>query len=134
MTRGSGKFKTKRGGGRNFSRHLELDENGTAFAVDKWAARDKNKNEDDSDEEESEEEEDEDEDSEEESGKEAAGPSTSGQPELTRAERKAAKKATQGKKKVTIQGENDEDDDNDNADLVNPNRVAARPKKLSERL
>jgi hypothetical protein len=35
MARGRG-GKAKRGGGRSFSRHLELDENGTAVATDKW--------------------------------------------------------------------------------------------------
>ncbi|KAH9921128.1 casein kinase substrate phosphoprotein PP28-domain-containing protein [Fomitopsis serialis] len=42
MARGG--YKVKRGGGR--SKHLELDENGTAVSKDKWARRDKDIDED----------------------------------------------------------------------------------------
>lgn len=36
MTRGRGKFKQKRGGGRTFSRNLVLNEDGIAVEADKW--------------------------------------------------------------------------------------------------
>ncbi|KAG2151117.1 casein kinase substrate phosphoprotein PP28-domain-containing protein [Suillus bovinus] len=109
MVRGSGKFKTKRGGGRNFSKHLEIDENGTAVSLDKrWA-----KEEDDDDEDKLEEE---DEEEEEEEEEEEGGGSVT-QPELSRAERKALKKK-QADQKQTAEGESDTD-----ADLINPNHV-----------
>ncbi|KAG1753042.1 casein kinase substrate phosphoprotein PP28-domain-containing protein [Suillus occidentalis] len=114
MVRGSGKFKTKRGGGRNFSKHLEIDENGTAVSLDKrWAPRDQEG--DDSDEENKLEEEDED-DEDEEEDEEGANGSTA-QPELSRAERKALKKK-QADQKQPGEGESDTD-----ADLINPNHV-----------
>lgn len=116
MVRGSGKFKTKRGGGRNFSKHLEIDENGTAVSLDKrWAPRDR-EGDADSDEEnklEEEDEEDEDEDEEDEDGANGS----AAQPELSRAERKALKKK-QADQKQLGEGESDTD-----ADLINPNHV-----------
>ncbi|OJA20548.1 hypothetical protein AZE42_07072 [Rhizopogon vesiculosus] len=117
MVRGSGKFKTKRGGGRNFSKHLEIDENGTAVSLDKrWAPR-APEGEDGSDEDdELEEEEDEEEEGGEGEGEEGTGGSAS-QPELSRAERKALKKK-QADQKQQLEGESDED-----ADLINPNHV-----------
>ncbi|KAG2363530.1 casein kinase substrate phosphoprotein PP28-domain-containing protein [Suillus spraguei] len=116
MVRGSGKFKTKRGGGRNFSKHLEIDENGTAVSLDKrWAPRDK-EGEDDSDEEDKLEEEEEEEEEEDEEGEEGASGSAA-QPELSRAERKALKKKQADQKQP---GEGDSDVD---ADLINPNHV-----------
>jgi len=58
MTRGKGKFKTKRGGGRNFSKHLVVDANGTAVASDKrWGKDGSIEEEDDDDDDEEEEEE-----------------------------------------------------------------------------
>ncbi|KIK38164.1 hypothetical protein CY34DRAFT_809651 [Suillus luteus UH-Slu-Lm8-n1] len=115
MVRGSGKFKTKRGGGRNFSKHLEIDENGTAVSLDKrWAPRDQEG--DDSDEENKLEEEDEEDEGEDEEEDEGANGSAA-QPELSRAERKALKKK-QADQKQPGEGESDTD-----ADLINPNHV-----------
>ncbi|KAF8501990.1 casein kinase substrate phosphoprotein PP28-domain-containing protein [Gautieria morchelliformis] len=126
MARGSGKFKTKRGGGRSFSRNLQLDENGTAVAVDKWAAREKDIDEEESDDEEEQEEEDDDDDDDDDDADLASKP---GQPEMSRAERKAAKKAVDQKKKGVA---DDEDEDDEDADLINPNHSSAKTKKLSE--
>jgi len=124
MPRGSGKFKTKRGGGRSFSRHLEVDENGTAVAVDKRAARDK----EDEDEEDEDEDEDEDEESSEDEEDANNAASTSGKPEMSRAERKAAKKAADEGKKAIAEEDADEEED---ADLINPNHLPAKMSKLS---
>ncbi|KAG1732687.1 casein kinase substrate phosphoprotein PP28-domain-containing protein [Suillus paluster] len=97
MVRGTGKFKTKRGGGRNFSKHLVIDEDGTAVSLDKrWAPRRRR-------------------DEEEEGEEEASG--SAAQPELSRAERKALKKK-QAEQKQPVDGESDAD-----ADLINPNHV-----------
>lgn len=116
MVRGSGKFKTKRGGGRNFSKHLEIDENGTAVSLDKrWAPRDREGSAD-SDEEDKLEEEDEDDEEEDEDDEDGANGSAA-QPELSRAERKALKKK-QADQKQLGEGESDTD-----ADLINPNHV-----------
>ncbi|KAJ7938422.1 casein kinase substrate phosphoprotein PP28-domain-containing protein [Mycena leptocephala] len=114
MARGTGKFKQKRGGGRNFSKNMVLDENGTAVSTDKrWAPR-KNDDDDDSDDDEEEEEE-----SEEESEEEpAAGGSAEPQPELSRAERKELKK----KQAAAKQQEGDDEDE----DLINPNHVSKK--------
>ncbi|KAI0248397.1 casein kinase substrate phosphoprotein PP28-domain-containing protein [Lactifluus subvellereus] len=110
MVRNPGKFKTKRGGGRSFSRHLTLDENGTAVSVDKREPRDAK--DDDSDEEEEEE-------GEEEEEEEEEGDSAREEPELTRAERRELKK----KQAASAQeGQQDEEDDL----IANPNRVAKK--------
>ncbi|KAJ7756288.1 casein kinase substrate phosphoprotein PP28-domain-containing protein [Mycena metata] len=115
MVRGSGKFKQKRGGGRNFSKNLVLDENGTAVSTDKrWAPR-KN-DEDGSDDEDEEEEEESEEESEEEPP--AAGGSAEPQPELSRAERKELKKKQAAAKAAP---EDDEDED-----LINHNHVTKK--------
>jgi len=114
MVRGSGKFKTRRGGGRSFSKNMELNEDGIAVGRPRKPAGE------DVDEEEEEEEE---EESEEESEEEEGGTSKQPATELSRAERKALKKQGKG----TAAGEEDED-----ADLINPNHVAAKNKKLSE--
>ncbi|TFY70778.1 hypothetical protein EVG20_g2233 [Dentipellis fragilis] len=115
MARGAGKFKTKRGGGRSFSRHLTLDENGTAVSTDR-RRRDREE-EEDSDEESSEEEEDESEESEE--GEEGG---ASGQPEMTRAERREMKKKQAAEKAKANGEEGGEGEDGDDI-LANPNRV-----------
>ncbi|KAI0028735.1 casein kinase substrate phosphoprotein PP28-domain-containing protein [Vararia minispora EC-137] len=150
MVRGSGKFKTRRGGGRSFSRHLELDENGTAVSVDR--RRRGQQDDDDGDEDE-----DEDEDDEEENGGdeiddgdddgEGVVPTTS-QPEITRQERKELKRK-QAQEKVrakqpasTLEEEEEEEDDEDEDEmLVNPNRIVKKmnisdlnePRQLSRR-
>ncbi|KAJ7353212.1 casein kinase substrate phosphoprotein PP28-domain-containing protein [Mycena albidolilacea] len=132
MVRGTGKFKQKRGGGRNFSKNMVLDENGTAVSTDKrWAPRGKGDDEDGSDEE-SEEESSEEESSEEEAP--AASGSAEAQPELSRAERKEQKKKQAAAKAKT--GEDEEDED-----LINPNHVGKKlnisdlgaPRELSRR-
>ncbi|KAI0632914.1 casein kinase substrate phosphoprotein PP28-domain-containing protein [Trametes polyzona] len=111
MARGT--FKQKRGGGRNFSKNLVLDENGTAVATDKWAHRGRRNGGEES-EEESEEE-------------DAAAPATSAtQPELTRAERRELKKKkAQGKQQQAAE-DGEEEDDNDDPLLANPNTTAVR--------
>ncbi|KAJ7146137.1 casein kinase substrate phosphoprotein PP28-domain-containing protein [Mycena epipterygia] len=130
MVRGSGKFKQKRGGGRNFSKNLVLDENGTAVSTDKPRVRRGMGDEEGSDEE-SEEEEEEEEESEEEEP--AAGGSAEPQPELSRAERKELKK----KQAAAKQGQGSDEDE----DLINPNHVGKKmnisdlgaPRELSRR-
>jgi len=119
MARGRGR-NIKRGGGRNFSKHLELNEEGTAVAVDP-RKRDAEDDEDDEEGEEEEEEESEEEESEEEGVPPAA---ATQQQELSRADRKALKK--QGKKKEVV----DEEDDDEDEDplLANPNRTVGRMK------
>ncbi|KZV83397.1 hypothetical protein EXIGLDRAFT_728405 [Exidia glandulosa HHB12029] len=141
MVRGAGKFKTRRGGGRSFSKDMHLDSEGTAVGTDSRARRPRGENiaegdEDDSDESEEEESE---EESEEEAPADgaAAGSSAAPQAELTRAERRALKKK-QGPKKTGADGEEEEDDD---SDLINPNHVAKKltisdigaPRELSRR-
>ncbi|KIJ57770.1 hypothetical protein HYDPIDRAFT_190985 [Hydnomerulius pinastri MD-312] len=117
MVRGTGKFKTKRGGGRNFSKHMVLDENGTAVSTDKrWAKRKDGEEGEDDEDASSEEEEEEEESSEEES---PAGPSAT-QPELTRTERRELKKKQAAAKQAQAQGGDEDDED---ADLINPNHV-----------
>ncbi|KAF8192727.1 casein kinase substrate phosphoprotein PP28-domain-containing protein [Mycena galopus ATCC 62051] len=122
MVRGSGKFKQKRGGGRNFSKNMVLDENGTAVSTDKrWAKKGEDDSDDDSDEEE--------ESSEEESSEEepapAGGSSATAQPEMSRTERRELKKkqaAAKAGKKVGADGEEEDDDE----DLINPNHVTKK--------
>ncbi|KAF7326688.1 PP28 domain-containing protein [Mycena venus] len=131
MVRGSGKFKQKRGGGRNFSKNMVLDENGTAVSTDKrWAPRGKgDDDEDDSDEEEEEE-------SEEEESEEEAPAGGSAQPELSRAERKELKK-----KQAAAKAAKAEDGEEEDEDLINPNHVGKKlnisdlgaPRELSRR-
>ncbi|KAH9837701.1 casein kinase substrate phosphoprotein PP28-domain-containing protein [Rhodofomes roseus] len=121
MARGG--YKVKRGGGRSFSKHLELDENGTAVSTDKkWVRRDKAVDEE-SDEESEEEEE-------EESEEEPAEATSSNQPqqELTRAERRELKKK-KGQQKQD--GEEDEDSDQDPL-LANPNIAAGKKLAISD--
>ncbi|KAI0063381.1 hypothetical protein BV25DRAFT_1869840 [Artomyces pyxidatus] len=124
MVRGSGKFKTKRGGGRNFSRNLQLDENGTAVSLDKprtrRGAQAESDDDDDSDEEEEEEEES---DEEEEEGGGPSGGQQPGQPELTRTERRELKKKQAAEKAQKAAADGDEEEDEF---LVNPNRVAKK--------
>ncbi|KAG2131658.1 casein kinase substrate phosphoprotein PP28-domain-containing protein [Suillus clintonianus] len=116
MVRGTGKFKTKRGGGRNFSKHLEIDENGTAVSLDKrWAPRGQ-EGEADSDEDNELEEEEEEEDDEEEEGEGEEASGSAAQPELSRAERKALKKKQ-------LEQKQPEGEDEADADLINPNHV-----------
>ncbi|KAF7978193.1 hypothetical protein HWV62_1406 [Athelia sp. TMB] len=112
-----GKFKTKRGGGRNFSKHLELDENGTAVSTDR---RKKDDADEDSDEDSEEEEEEE-----EESSEEEAAPSASAEPEMTRAERREMKKKQNAKAQPKKKGSDDEEEDDDE-DLINPNHVTKK--------
>ncbi|KZT53173.1 hypothetical protein CALCODRAFT_486546 [Calocera cornea HHB12733] len=137
MVRGSGKFKTKRGGGRNFSRNLEpLDGDFAKATPNKWSARDEDDSDADSDEEE-----DSDESSDDGTGVlpqpgPLAGGSTVPEPEVTRAERRAQKKAGKPAKPIAkanaiAEGEEEEEDDDDDPALVNPNRAASKSTKLS---
>ncbi|KAF7297269.1 PP28 domain-containing protein [Mycena indigotica] len=128
MVRGSGKFKQKRGGGRNFSKNMVLDENGTAVSVDRQRRRGED-DEDDSDSsaESSEEEEESEEESEEEE-----------KPELTRQERRDLKKKQAQAKQKKAEGETTDPED---ADLINPNHVTKKmnisdlgaPREMSRR-
>jgi len=119
MVRGTGKFKQKRGGGRNFSKNMVLDENGTAVSTDKrWARRGEDEDEENSD---KEEDEDEDEEDEEEDEEDAGGSSTTAQLELSRVERKALKKQ-QAAEKQQQTGEEEAED----PDLINPNHVSQK--------
>jgi len=124
MVRGSGKFKQKRGGGRSFSKHLTLDENGTAVSTDKWATRGKREDDEEDEDEESSEESSEEEEEEEEGEPDPTKATSSTQPELSRSDRKAAKKAQQKAK------EGDAEDED--ADLVNPNHETAKTKKIGD--
>ncbi|KAI0742785.1 casein kinase substrate phosphoprotein PP28-domain-containing protein [Daedaleopsis nitida] len=130
MARGG--FKQKRGGGRNLHKNLVLDENGTAVAKDRWAARDPNAEDDDDSEEEDEEEEEE-----EESEEEAAAPgATAAQGELSRTERRELtkkKKAAAAQAKGGPAKEDDEDDEEaDDPLLTNPNRAAGKRLAISD--
>ncbi|KAJ3861569.1 casein kinase substrate phosphoprotein PP28-domain-containing protein [Lentinula novae-zelandiae] len=120
MVRGTGKFKTKRGGGRQFSKNMVLDENGTAVSTDKrWR-----KDADGSGSDEEEEEEESEEESEEEEEAEEADKS-----ELSRAERKELKKkqaAEKMKQKQKEAGGGGADDSEDDSDLINPNHVKSK--------
>jgi len=109
MVRGSGKFKQKRGGGRNFSKDMSFD-NGDRSKARKTTD---NIDEEDSDEEEEESEESgsEEGESEEESGEE-------GKPELTRQERRDLKK-----KEAAAKAKKEEGDEEEDPDLINPNHV-----------
>ncbi|KAJ3932560.1 MAG: casein kinase substrate phosphoprotein PP28-domain-containing protein [Lentinula lateritia] len=120
MVRGTGKFKTKRGGGRQFSKNMVLDENGTAVSTDKrWR-----KDADGSGSDEEEEDEESEEESEEEEEAEEADKS-----ELSRAERKELKKkqaAEKMKQKQKQAGGGGDDDSEDDSDLINPNHVKSK--------
>ena len=93
------------------------------------AARDKDIDEEGSDDEDEEEEEEEDEDEDGDGDGDLA--SKSGQPEMSRAERKAAKKLADQKKKGAAEDDSDDSDEED-ADLINPNHSSAKTKKLSD--
>lgn len=128
------------------SKHLELDENGTAVATDNWCAdrtvsdsllwstyyahilyrSRRGQEEDDSDEDDDE---DEEESEEEESEEDAPAPATN-QPELSRTERKQLKK--QGKTNNQQQAA-DEDEDKDQDPLfANPNIAAGKKMNISD--
>ncbi|KAI0759064.1 casein kinase substrate phosphoprotein PP28-domain-containing protein [Fomes fomentarius] len=130
MARGT--FKQKRGGGRNFSKNLVLDENGTAVSTDRWAARGRKEDEEDSDEDEEEEEEEEEEESEEEDA--AAPQAGSAQEELSRAERRelAKKKKAAAAAKGANGDEDEEEGGGEDPLLVNPNRAAGKRLNISD--
>ncbi|KDR78317.1 hypothetical protein GALMADRAFT_245433 [Galerina marginata CBS 339.88] len=107
MVRGTGKFKQKRGGGRNFSKDMSFDNVNRKPREDADAIE-----EEDSDEES--EEESEEESSEEESGAE-------GKPELSRTERREMKKKEAADKQKKAEGDEEED-----PDLINPNHVTKK--------
>ncbi|KZT03305.1 uncharacterized protein LAESUDRAFT_729339 [Laetiporus sulphureus 93-53] len=133
MARGG--YKLKRGGGRNFSKHLVLDENGTAVAVDRWGAREKRESDNDSEEEEESEEE-----TDEESDEAPVTGSSAQQPELSRVERKEIKKK-KALAKQKQEEESDEDEEGRDPLLANPNIATKKmniadldaPRELSRR-
>ncbi|KAL5478812.1 hypothetical protein ACEPAI_2089 [Sanghuangporus weigelae] len=148
MVRGAGKFKTKRGGGRSFSRHLALDENGIAVSSDRRNyRRSKDQEEEDDDE-------DEDDDEEESSEEEEDSEEDEDEAELSRTERRELKKKAKSKggqpsktpKKEGEEGDDDEEEEDGDKDkgadiLVNPNHVKKKlniadldaPRELSRR-
>ncbi|KAG2005706.1 hypothetical protein CC2G_002089 [Coprinopsis cinerea AmutBmut pab1-1] len=142
MARGSGKFKHKRGGGRNFSKNLmHVDPNAESFG-DRSAYRSRRAQDDDDDDSEEDSEEESEDGSEEGSSEEEE---EEDQPQLTRAERKELKKKqalekAKGKTKATGSGD-DDDEDEDDSDLINPNHVQKKmtisdlnaPRELSRR-
>ncbi|KAH9018568.1 casein kinase substrate phosphoprotein PP28-domain-containing protein [Lactarius pseudohatsudake] len=123
MVRGSGKFKTKRGGGRSFSRNMTLDADGTAVGEPRRPTRralEKALEEDDDDDDDEEEEDSEEESSDEEDG-DGEPSSVPGGPELSRAERKELKKKQTEQAAATIAEEDGEDDL-----TANPNRLTKK--------
>ncbi|EMD35147.1 hypothetical protein CERSUDRAFT_116621 [Gelatoporia subvermispora B] len=125
MARGG--YKLKRGGGRSRSKHLVLDENGTAVSQDRWATRGKKDAEDSesgSDEEESEEEESEEEP--------AAGASAAGQPELTRTERRELKKKKAQAKQAALKEEDEDEEEGDDPLLANPNITVGKKMNIAD--
>ncbi|KAN0141816.1 Casein kinase substrate phosphoprotein PP28 domain containing protein [Lactarius tabidus] len=126
MVRGSGKFKTKRGGGRSFSRNMTLDADGTAVGEPRHRTRraiaEDEENDDDDEEEEDEEEDEDSDDEEDEDEDEEGGPSAvPGQPEISRAERRELKRKQAAEQAAKL-AEGGEDEDL----LVNPNRVTKK--------
>ncbi|KAF8990127.1 hypothetical protein BDZ89DRAFT_1173688 [Hymenopellis radicata] len=128
MVRGTGKYKQKRGGGRNFSKDMVLDENGTAVSAARRRAENEENSDDDDEEEEEEEEESEEEEEEDKDGD---------KPELTRTERKELKKKQAAEKQKAKALDEEEEDE----DLINPNHVQKKlnisdlgaPRELSRR-
>jgi len=127
MARGG--FKQKRGGGRSFSKHLELNADGVAVSSDPKSNRKRDgEDEDDSEEDDSDEEE-----SEEESEEEDEQPTSSKAPqaELTRTERRELKKA--GKKPQAAAAKADEDDDEEEDPIFkNPNVTVGKKLTISD--
>ncbi|KAI6019476.1 casein kinase substrate phosphoprotein PP28-domain-containing protein [Pisolithus microcarpus] len=116
MVRGTGKYKNyRRGGGRSFSKHLDLNADGTAVpADDRKKSRELDEDDSDSDEEASSEEDEEDEEEEDEQGE-----TSISQPQLSREERRALK----AQEKLKKQQQPDADEDEEDPDLINPNHV-----------
>ncbi|KAF8637117.1 hypothetical protein AX17_003021 [Amanita inopinata Kibby_2008] len=116
MVRGTGKYKQRRGGGRNFSRNMAFDQHGAEGAdnapSERRGDRDATGSDDDEDEEEEveEEEEDEDEDGEDEDGEKS---------DLTRAQRKELKKQQAAEKQKA-------DGEEEDPDFINPNHVTKK--------
>ncbi|PVF96391.1 hypothetical protein CPB86DRAFT_709134 [Serendipita vermifera] len=129
MPRGSGKFKQKRGGGRNFSRNLVLNEDGIAVEADSRGKRRVDDDEDDSEEEKEEEEEEEEEESEDEEGVNEKdtndGPESSSAATTSIEDARASRKADKKQKKQPQAAEED-------PDLVNPNRLPMKHLAISE--
>ncbi|KAI6134346.1 casein kinase substrate phosphoprotein PP28-domain-containing protein [Pisolithus croceorrhizus] len=117
MVRGTGKYKNyRRGGGRNFSKHLEVDANGTAVSKDdRRKDGELDEDEDDSNEETSSEEDEEEEEEEE----EEQGETSISQPQLSREERRALK----AQEKLKKQQQPDANEEEEDPDLINPNHV-----------
>ncbi|KAF8154190.1 casein kinase substrate phosphoprotein PP28-domain-containing protein [Crassisporium funariophilum] len=130
MVRGSGKFKQKRGGGRNFSKEVSFNPEERARAARRRELGEAGEG----DSEEDSEEEDEEEESEEESEEEVVGAPSNAPagPELSRTERRDLKK-----KQAADKATKEEED----PDLINPNHVTQKmnisdlnsPRELSRR-
>ncbi|KAH9177941.1 casein kinase substrate phosphoprotein PP28-domain-containing protein [Lactarius sanguifluus] len=123
MVRGSGKFKTKRGGGRSFSRNMTLDADGTAVGEPRRPSRralEEAEEEDDDDDDDEEEEDSEEESSDEEDG-DGEPSSVPDGPELSRVERRELKKKQAEQAAAKIAEEDGEDDL-----TANPNRLTKK--------
>ncbi|KAH8978520.1 casein kinase substrate phosphoprotein PP28-domain-containing protein [Lactarius akahatsu] len=125
MVRGSGKFKTKRGGGRSFSRNMTLDADGTAVGeprrLSRRALEEAEAKDDDDDDDDDEEEEDSEEESSDEEGGDGGPSSVPDGPELSRAERRELKKKQAEQAAAKIAEEEGEDDL-----TANPNRLTKK--------
>ncbi|GAW00732.1 pdgfa associated protein 1 [Lentinula edodes] len=122
MVRGTGKFKTKRGGGRQFRQEM------VNFALNHFRLSLKDSRRKDADGSGSDEEEEE-EESEEESEEEEEEAEEADKSELSRAERKELKKkqaAEKMKQKQKQAGGGGDDDSDDDSDLINPNHVKSK--------
>ncbi|KAI6101746.1 casein kinase substrate phosphoprotein PP28-domain-containing protein [Pisolithus croceorrhizus] len=117
ITDETGKYKNyRRGGGRSFSKNLEVDANGTAVSKDdRRKARELDEDDSDSNEETSSEEDEEDEEEEE----EEQGETSVSQPQLSREERRALK----SQEKLKKQQQPDVNEEEEDPDLINPNHV-----------
>ncbi|KAG5734011.1 hypothetical protein E4T56_gene5183 [Termitomyces sp. T112] len=118
MVRGTGKFKQKRGGGRNFSKNMTLDEDGHAVGRSTLYDRRDPRNSDDDEEDDLEEESEEEEEGEEGDSEEDISAGKEAVEELTRAERRELKKKQAAEKLADKQKAVGEDED-----LINPNHV-----------
>lgn len=118
MVRGPGKFKQKRGGGRNFSKHLELNEAGVAVATPRRRGDEEEEDDDDDDDDE---EDDDDDDEDEDEDEETTATTASSAPQSSR----------KAEKKAQPQG-NAEGDEEQDPDLVNPNHAPMKNLSLAD--
>ncbi|KAI6013918.1 casein kinase substrate phosphoprotein PP28-domain-containing protein [Pisolithus marmoratus] len=131
MVRGTGKFKQKRGGGRNFSKDLAVNADGIALSKEDWRKSRSLDEENEDQDKEASSEEDEDEEEHEQGGADTS------QPPLSREERRALKTQEKLKKQQLDIDEEEEEDQ----ELINPNHVQrklnisdiAAPRELTRR-